>query len=324
MTDLAHPWWLLLLLAVLLVIGGYVAMQYRRHRRALQFANLEMLDQVAPKKWNWLGHIPIVFMVIGLMLLVIAFAGPQGDRKEPRNKATVVLVIDVSRSMEATDVAPSRLAAAQKAAKKFADDLTPGINLGIISYAATATTLVTPTPDRAAAKKAIDNLQLSERTATGEGIFAALDQIRTLNAVLGGSNAAPPARVVLESDGKETVPRDPDTARGSYAAARKAKEMKVPISTISFGTKTGTVDIDGDSIPVPVDDEALRKIAQLSGGNFFSASSLGELTKVYDTLQQQIGYETVKGDNSRPWLGFGLAAVLIAVLTAVLINRRLP
>ena len=324
MFDLATPWWLLILLLVVGLGAGYVYMQRRRHNRALKFANLDLLNSVVPTQRNRLRHVPIAVMLVGLILLTVALAGPQADRRIPRNKATVILVIDVSRSMNATDVAPSRIKAAQQAAKKFADDLTDGINLGLISYAGTAATLVSPTPDHNATKVAVDKLQLEDKTATGEGIYAAIQQIKTLNSVLGGDKGAPPARIVLESDGKETVPDDPDDPRGAFTAARKAKEERIPVNTISFGTSTGSVDLEGDRIPVPVDDESLNKIASLSGGEFFTASSLDELTKVYDTLQQQIGYETRKGDNSRPWLIAGTILVLLAAVGAVALNRRLP
>lgn len=323
----ANPWWLFLAVLVVVLVACYVYILRERRKRTLQFANLEILDQVTPRegRWaRWLRHAPIALLVVSLLLLVVAAAGPQADRKVPRNKATVILVIDVSRSMEATDVAPSRLKAAQAAAKKFADDLTEGINLGLISFAGTASNLVTPTPDHGATKAAIDKLQLADKTATGEGIFAGIQQIQTLNAVLGGQSGAPPARIVLLSDGKETVPDDPDDPRGAFTAARKAKEEKIPVSTISFGTTTGTVDLDGDRVPVPVDDETLRTIANLSGGTFFSASSIDELNKVYETLQKEIGYETRKGDDSRPWVITGTILAIIAVIGSLVINQRLP
>lgn len=323
----SNPWWLLLLLVVAGLAAAYVYIQRRRRKRALTFANLDVLDSVTPAErgWRrWLRHVPIAVLLVAMLILTIALAGPQAERKVPRNKATVILVIDVSRSMNATDVAPSRIKAAQQAAKKFADDLTDGINLGLISFAGTAATLVSPTPDHNATKRAVDKLQLDDKTATGEGIFAAIQQIQTLNAVLGGQNAAPPARIVLLSDGKQTVPDDPDDPRGGFTAARKAKEEKIPVSTISFGTKTGTVDLEGDRVPVPVDDDSLRKIANLSGGQFFTASSLDELNKVYSTLQQQIGYEKVKGDDYWPWLLVGTLLTLIAAFSALFINQRLP
>ncbi|MGC4932350.1 VWA domain-containing protein [Gordonia sp. DT30] len=323
----SNPWWLLLVLLVAVLAVCYVYVLRNRRKRTLQFANLEVLDRVIPtegRRTRWVRHAPIALLIVALLLLVVAAAGPQADRKVPRNKATVILVIDVSRSMESTDVAPTRLKAAQAAAKKFADDLTDGINLGLISFAGTASNLVTPTPDHNATKTAVDKLQLADKTATGEGIFAAIQQIQTLNAVLGGAAGAPPSRIVLLSDGKQTVPDDPEDPRGSFTAARKAKEENIPVSTISFGTATGTVDLDGDRVPVPVDDDSLHQIANLSGGTFFTASSLDELNKVYATLQKEIGYETRRGDASRPWIITGTVLAIAAVIGSLVINQRLP
>jgi Ca-activated chloride channel family protein len=235
-----------------------------------------------------------------------------------------MLVIDVSQSMRATDVSPSRLAAAQDAAKQFAAQLTPGINLGLIAYAGTATVLVSPTTNRDATKNAIDKLQLADRTATGEGIFTALQAIATVGAVIGGGDQPPPARIVLMSDGKETVPSNPDNPKGAYTAARTAKDQGVPISTVSFGTPYGYVEINGQRQPVPVDDETLKKIAQLSGGDSYNASSLEQLKAVFTNLQQQIGYETIKGDASVGWLRLGAVVLALAALASLLINRRLP
>jgi Ca-activated chloride channel homolog len=235
-----------------------------------------------------------------------------------------MLVIDVSQSMRATDVSPSRLAAAQVAAKQFAGQLTRGINLGLFAYAGTATVLVSLTTNRDATKAAIDKLQLADRTATGEGIFTALQAIATVGAVIGGGDEPPPARIVLMSDGKETVPSNPDRPKGAYTAARTAKDQGVPISTVSFGTPYGYVEINGQRQPVPVDDEMLKKIAELSGGQANTASSLEQLKEVFTTLQEQIGYETRKGDASAGWLRLGAVLLSSAALAALLINRRLP
>ncbi|WP_132994330.1 VWA domain-containing protein [Gordonia zhaorongruii] len=330
MSDLfAHPWWLLSVLLVFGLIGAYVWVLRRRRARSLRFANMDVLRSVAPAKADRFRHVPFAILTVGLLLLTIAMAGPMAERDVARNKATVVLVVDVSQSMKATDVAPSRLQAAQAAGKRFADDLTDGINLGLVSFAGTASTLVSPTPDHDATKKALDNLRLAEKTATGEGIFAGVQLIQTLNAALGGEDAAPPSRVVLLSDGKQTVPENPDDPRGGFTAARKAKEKKIPVSTISFGTLNGRVEIESpsggtESVGVPVDDESLHTIANLSGGDFFTASSLDELNKVYETLQKQIGYERQRGDNSRPWLIAGTLIAIIGSMAALFLNRRLP
>ncbi|TXI43159.1 MAG: VWA domain-containing protein [Mycobacterium sp.] len=322
--DFAHPWFFLFLLVVAGLVGLYVVVQVARQKRILRFANMELLESVAPKRPSRWRHLPAILLVASLVLLTVAMAGPQNDVRTPRNRAVVMLVIDVSQSMRATDVEPSRLAAAQEAAKQFADQLTPGINLGLISYAGTATVLVSPTVNREPTKLAIDKLQLADRTATGEAIFTALQAIATVGAVIGGGDGPPPARIVLMSDGKETVPSNPDNPKGAYTAARTAKDQGVPISTVSFGTPYGYVEINDQRQPVPVDEVMLKKIAELSDGNHYSAASLEQLKEVFSSLQDQIGYETVKGDASVGWLRLGALTLALAALAALLINRRLP
>ncbi|WP_066903659.1 VWA domain-containing protein [Millisia brevis] len=327
--DFASPWWLLFLLVVIGIGGGYAYAQVRRRKDAMRFSNFDLLEKVAPKQPEIVRHVPTALVLVGLLLLTVALAGPLTDQRVPRNRATVVLVVDVSLSMEATDVEPSRLAAAQEAGRNFAEGLTPGINLGLVAFAGTASVLVSPTTNREATKSAIDRLQLSERTATGEAIFAAIQSIDTLASVLGGGEDAPPARIVLLSDGKETVPESPDDPRGAYTAARQAAAKGIPVSTISFGTAYGTVVIDGadgspQQVRVPVDDPSLQEIADLSGGSFFTAQSLEELNDVYDTLEEQIGYEVVRGDASGPWMIAGVLFIAAGLATAVGTRQRLP
>ncbi|GAC57266.1 hypothetical protein GOHSU_18_00210 [Gordonia hirsuta DSM 44140 = NBRC 16056] len=325
----AHPWWLLTSLLVLVLVGAYVYEMRRRKARALRFANLDVLKTVTPQARDRFRHVPFALLATGLLLLTIALAGPLAERDVPRNRATVMLVVDVSNSMKATDVAPTRLQAAQAAGKRFADELTAGINLGLVSFAGTASNLVSPTPDHNATKNALGKLKLADKTATGEGIFAAIDQIQTLNSALGGDEHAPPSHIVVLSDGKQTVPESPDADRGGFTAARKAKEEGIPVSTISFGTMHGTVELEApdgrmERIPVPVDDESLRKIANIAGGHFYTAQSLDELNRVYSSLREQIGTERQRGDNSRPWLIAGSLLVLVGTLGALFLNRRLP
>jgi Ca-activated chloride channel homolog len=324
LSGFANVWFLLLLLVICAAVGLYIIVVRARRKRVLRFANMELLDQVAPKGPTRWRHVPAALLVAALALLTTAMAGPTNDVRVPRNRAVVMLVIDVSESMVATDVAPSRLGAAKEAGKQFADELTPGINMGLVAFAGSASLLVAPTTNRAVMKSAIDKLQAAERTATGEGIFTALQAIATVGAVLGGGNSPPPARIVLESDGKETVPMDADAPRGAYTAARAAKDQGVAISTISFGTPDGVVDINGQRAPVPVDDQTLQKITEISGGQAFHAGSLGELKDVYDTLQQQIGYETIRGDASAGWIRLGALVMAASVFAGVLINRRIP
>ncbi|NUS43367.1 MAG: VWA domain-containing protein [Mycobacteriaceae bacterium] len=327
-SHFASPVWLAFALVVLVVAVGYAVTQRRQRKRMLRFANLDLLEKVTTRKPNRFRHLPIALGLAGLLLLTVALAGPTAMYKVPRNRATVILVIDASLSMKATDVQPSRLAAAQTAAKKFVDSIPTGINLGLVAFSDAASVLVSPRTNRLEVRSAIDNMQLSAKSATGEGIFTALQAIQTLNSVLGGGNA-PAARIVMESDGRQTSPAGLDDPRGAYTAAREAKAKGVPVSTISFGTDAGTAEVPDDSgntqsVPVPVDDESLKKIANLSGGAFFKATNLADLHKAYDTLEQQIGYEKQRGDAGRPWTILATLVLTAAFAAALLIRRRLP
>jgi curved DNA-binding protein CbpA len=148
--------------------------------------------------------------------------------------------------------------------------------------------------------------------------------IATVGSVMGGGEGPPPARIVLESDGAENVPLDPNAPQGAFTAARAAKDQGVQISTISFGTPYGTVEFEGANIPVPVDDQTLQKICEITDGQAFHADSLESLKDVYTTLQHQIGYETVKGDASLAWILLGTFVMAGAVLAGLVLNRRLP
>lgn len=301
-----HPGYFLFLFVVVGLIGLYVAVQARRSRAK------------RPMRWR---HVPASLLVLSLGLFTIALAGPTHDIRVPRDRAVVMLAIDVSQSMRTTDVSPSRLAAAQDAAKQFADQLAPGIDLGLISYAGGATVLVSPTTDRDVTKHAIDELQLADRTATGEAIFTALQAIDTI------SGDEPSARIVVLSDGEETVPANPNDPKGAYTAARAARDRGVPISTISFslGKTFGYVEINNQRQPVPVgDDEMPRKIAELSGGEAYAAANLAQLEDAFTDVQEQFGYETIEADASAGWLRLGAVVLALAVLAALLTIRRLP
>jgi Ca-activated chloride channel family protein len=325
LSGFTSPLWFLLLVVVAALAVGYVWMQRRRRRQVLRFANLAMLERVAPHRQGWYRHLPVALLLAGLVLFTVALAGPTAEQKVPRNRATVMLVIDVSLSMRATDIEPTRIAAAQREAKRFVHDLTPGVNLGLVSFAGSATVLVSPTTERVSVMRAIDNLKLAEATGTGEAIFAALSSIEAFGAVVPDVQGPPPARIVLLTDGKQTVPTpDGDDSRGGFTAARAAAAAKVPISAISFGTAYGQVEINGERQPVPADDDSIRRIADLSGGQFYDAASAGQLSDVVSTLGEQIGYETKRADASKPWLIAGTLAAIVAAAGALAIGQRLP
>ena len=319
LAGFSAPAWLGLLAVVAALMVGYVWVQRRTRRYLLRFANLALLEQVAPRRAGWPRHIPAALLILALMLLTVSLAGPTANAQVPRDRATVMLVIDVSLSMNSTDVTPTRLAAAQDAALSFIRTLPPGINLGIESFAGSATVLVSPTTDRDLAVRAIQTLKLAESTATGDALAAALNALDEVNQLIPApGQGPPPGRIVLMSDGKQNAGRD------EFAVARQAGAAHIPIDTISFGTPYGTVDIQGEQAPVPVDDDSLAKVAQLSGGQFYPAESNQQVHEVYDSLAQQIGYQTVHKDVSKPWLILGTLTCLAAAAAALVLSQRLP
>jgi Ca-activated chloride channel homolog len=315
LSGFQRPAMLLFGLVPLALLAVYLIVQARRRERLRRFTG----SSVQQSFWR---HIPIAVSLVGLALLTIALATPTHDMRIPRNRAVVMLVIDVSQSMRATDVTPDRLQAAEQAAGQFASQLTPGIDLGLVAFAGTPYLLVPPTVQHQATLDALQHLQFADSTATGEAIFTALHAIAATAVVSGG--APPPARIVLLSDGGENMPADPNDPHGAYTAARLAKDQGVPISTISFGTRGGFVDLDGERIPVPVETEEMTTIAQLSGGQPYRATDISELNRSYDAIKQEIGYRTVPGPASAGWLRLAVITATIATVLALLINRRLP
>lgn len=300
----------------LALLAVYVLVQARRRRRLRRFTEADVPQ--SPTR-----HIPIAVSLLSLVLLTIALATPTHDMRIPRNRAVVVLVIDMSQSMRATDVPPNRLKAAEEAASQFASQLTPGINLGLVGFAGTPYLLVPPTPQHQATIEALKKLDFADSTATGEAIFTALHAV-SATAITGG-DTPPPARIVLLSDGKENKPSNPsDPHDGAYTAARLARDEGVPISTISFGTKTGEIEMDGQRVAVPVSTDQMKMIAKLSGGQSYTAGNVDELSKSYNAIEKDIGYRTVPGPGSAGWLRLGVITALIATALALLVNRRLP
>ena len=319
--NFAHPAWLAAGVLVAALAVGYVVAQRRTRRHTLRFANFELLDRVAPNRPGRLRHLPTAVILVALVLLTVAMAGPTAEARTPRNRATVMLAIDVSLSMQATDVAPNRLAAAQAAATQFVNDLTPGVNLGIVSFAGIATVLVPPTTDRAAATQAIAGLKLDERTATGGAIISclqAIDRFSKILAAADGTTGPVPARIVMMTDGKRTV------GRTEQDAAQQAAAAKVPVSMIAFGTDHGSITYQGTQIPVPLDTRSMQQIAAISGGDFHTASTAEELRSVYSQLSEQIGYETTQQDVSRPWLIAGTMLTILGAATALAVSARIP
>jgi Ca-activated chloride channel family protein len=316
--------WLLLAVAALAL--AYVFAQRRRSRYAVRFTNLRLLDRVAPKRPAWRRHVPASLFLAMLALLVVGFARPQAEVQVPRERATVLVAVDVSRSMLATDVPPDRLTAAKEAAREFVADLPEQFNVGLVGFAGTASVFVPPATDRAAVNAGIDRLAEGAAgragTAIGDAIATSLDQIRTLDAA--ADEDVPPARVVVLSDGANTAGQDPEEA------ATLATELGVPVDAISFGTESGTIDGGtgsnggGGGQPVPVDGQTLQSVADATGGNYFEAGSAQELRAAYADIGSSVGYETETQDISARFIGIGLVLAALAALASLFWFARLP
>ncbi|HKH54166.1 MAG TPA: VWA domain-containing protein [Propionibacteriaceae bacterium] len=307
--------WLLLLIPAL--VGLYLLLVQRKRNRNKQVGRT-MFDLVIPRDRTWLRHLAVGLSILSLLTLTLAFAKPKDEVSIPRERATIVVTIDVSLSMEATDVKPTRLEAAKAAAKDFVTSLPPKFNVALVSFAGTATTVVPPTLDRGAVTAAIANLRPDRSTAIGEGIFTSLAALAQVPPDPDNPDAVVPARVVLLSDGKTQVGRTSDEA------AEAAKEQRVPVYTIAYGTAEGYIEIGGRQEPVPVDKAELAKVAKISGGEAYTASSAGELKQVYKDIGSSVGKEKVDREVTARYAGFGLGFAILAALGMVSLGARWP
>jgi Ca-activated chloride channel family protein len=311
----ASPYRLLILLAVAALVAAYL-WRLRGPSYAVRFTELDLLASVAPRGPGWRRHVPAGLLLLALVGLTTAFARPVADVQVPRERATIVVALDTSASMTATDVSPDRLTAAKASAQAFIDRLPKQFNVGLVSFNAVASVVVTPTQDHAAVKDAVGALQLGGGTAIGDAVGASLDAVR---AVPGGSGTTPPpARIVLLSDGGNTV--GSSVSSGAQAAAAAG----VPVSTIAYGTPDGTVLIQGRLIPVPVDGPALQSLAQATGGQSYAAQSGEELNGVYADIGSQVGYTTQRKEVTAILTGVGLLAAAAAAGTSLLWGSRFP
>jgi len=323
--DSARLW---LLLGVAAMAVGYLIAQRRRGRYAVRFSDTSLLDSVAPRHPGLRRHVVAVLFLGVASAMVLAVAGPARTERVPREHATVVLTIDTSLSMGATDVDPSRMDAAKQAALAFLDSAPDTLDIGLVSFNGIPVIRMVPTRNRAAVAASIRSLQLGESTATGDAIFASIDAISAAPDAQQADPAAgsdPTSIVVLLSDGTPTVGRSVDSA---VAAANDAG---IPVSTVSLGTADGQVTIDDRNnpgqkvtVPVPVDEQTLSDIADATGGKFFTAASTKELSSVYDNIGTAIGFEDVDRDITDWFIGGALALAAITGLFNLAWFQRLP
>lgn len=307
-----EPWRLAILGAPLALLVAYVVAQRSRRKYALRFTSVDLLASVAPRRPGWQRHVSAVLMLAALSALVLGFARPSATKKVARQRGTVLLAIDTSGSMAATDVTPTRLVSAQSAARRFISGLPAGLKIGLLQFDTTARVLVAPTADHVPVLAGVDQLAIGGGTATGVAIDIALDAVAALPPGADGKKA--PAAIVLMSDGSPTIGQSGQTPDETVTAATAAaKKAGVPIDTIAFGTSSGTVTIQGETVPVPADPDAMAKIASGSGGKSFTATTGNQLNAVYDQIRRTVGFDTVRTDITEWFTGL---ALLLAVLTA--------
>lgn len=335
--TLLWPDMLWLLLAVPMLAGGYVLLLRRRKSATLRYASLDLVRAAIGPRQRLRRHVPPLLLLTAMIVAIVAVARPSAVVTLPSGQRTIVLAIDVSLSMSATDVEPNRLGAAQAAARAFIVEQPPDVRIGIVSFAGTAALIQPPTVDRDAATAAVNRLQLDRHTAIGSGILVSLatlfpQQSLDLDAVIFGDGRALPPRplpgrgaadfvpaapashksaaIILLTDGRNT------TGPGPVEAARMAAERGVRVFTVGFGTASGaTVSGEGWSIYMRFDEEALRAIADITHAEYFHAGSAQALHSVYQALNATLVLE--RNETELTAL-FAAAAALLAMVAAVL------
>jgi Ca-activated chloride channel family protein len=314
-------WRLLFLFAPAALLVAYLVVQRLRPRTSLRFTSVDLLASVAPRRPGWQRHVPTAALLAALAVMILAFAQPARAIRTPRQRATVMLVLDTSGSMVAADVAPTRLAAAQQGARNFVNALPSGVQVGLESFSSNAQVLVSPTTDRTTVLSAIDGLQASGGTATADALYLALNAISALPAASRGQAA--PAAIVLMSDGSPTIGRDGlPPSDSAIAAASAAKQANVKVDTIAYGTQNGEIEVNGEIFPVPADPTAMAQIASTSGGRTFTAQTASQLKSVYDQIGRAVGYEVHRRQVTAWFTAIAIGLAVAGALGALIWTQR--
>jgi Ca-activated chloride channel family protein len=316
------PVGLLALLVVPVAVAAYVAVDRRRERHAARFATPALFPNVVARAPGRLRHVPAAVLLVGVAALLTGFARPHATTSVPREEATVILALDVSRSMTAKDVQPSRLGAAQIAAGQFLEQLPESFRVGVVVFATRAQVATPPTHDRDIARAALREIRFGQGTALGEAIQLSLQVARSVQAER--PDEPPPASILLISDGAQT--------QGEITpaqAAQRARSAGVPVYTVVLGTPDGVVERDlpggfRERVRVPPDPAALRQVAATSGGEFFQAVDQERLSRVYEELGSRLGERQKRTEITVAFAGAGLALFLAAGALSMLVLRRLP
>jgi Ca-activated chloride channel family protein len=313
-----NPIWLLGLLALPLLVLVQAARQRRVRRYAVRFTGVANLKLAAAGGGpSWRRHVPSALVLAALALLSLALARPQHTVAVPVGRASVMMVTDHSLSMEAEDVQPSRLAAAQAAAHNFLSRLPSEVKVGVVAYSDVPDTVQTPTSDHSAARRVIDGQQPGGATDTGDALAVAIQSL-TASTTNGKRD---PASIVLLSDGRTTTGRNP------VPVARAAGKLHIPINTVSLGTENALIPNPGGFGPpvgVPPDPATLRQIAKVSGGRAFTAEDDAQLSSIYKSLGSQLGTEGRKSQITAAFALGGIALLIAGVAASIRISGRLP
>jgi Ca-activated chloride channel homolog len=313
--SFANPLGLVGLMLVPLALGAQLHSRRRALRYAIRFPALSTLRVAAADAVSWRRHVPIGLLLAGIAALALALARPRITHQVAIDQASIMLVTDHSGSMAATDVHPSRLAAAQQAADTFISRLPSGVRVGAVAFSSAPDAAQGPETTHAAARAIIDGESAGGATATGDALQVALQLLR------GADAKHPPSAIVLLSDGSANAGADP------LSVARTSGRDHIPIYTVALGTPDGvlqTPDPFEPSVPVPPDPALMRQIAKASGGRTFNAQSAGELSSIYTKLGSRLASTTRKSDITALFAAGGLVLVLVAAAGSARLSGRLP
>jgi len=308
------PWLLLGLLAIPLLVGLYVTSQRRRRAYAVRFTNLALLNQVMGKGPGFRRHLPAILFIAGLAGLLLSMARPQASIRVPKGQTSVVLAVDVSGSMAATDVQPTRIQAAINAGRTLIDKLPGNAQVGLVIFSSQAQVVAPLTQDKGSVKDALGTLAPRGGTAIGDAIQVAVAQLAK---TVDPTSKQPQAMVVLLTDGSSNTGVDP------IAAAGRAKEDHIPVQTIGVGQRNQTT-LLGGRIVDGVDEQTLQAIASATAGHYYFAADQRQLNQIYSELGQRIGWVTTKLDLTVPLLAFGTIILVIGGLFSLRWFRLLP
>jgi len=307
-----HPLILVALVAIPLLIWWYAGQQRRRAEAASAFAAPKLAASVTPQRPRWRRHVPMLVLALALAVLIVAAARPQRVEAVPVDTASIMLANDTSGSMAATDVAPTRVRAAQHAASSFLSNVPDSIQVGLVEFNSKVTVLQSPTSDHTLVREVLGQLKITGGTAIGDAIKTSL---RMLTANKKAGTKQPPAAIVLLSDGGSDVGSDPITA------AQQAAADHIPIYTVVLGTAHGTVTEKRASgtvtVPVPPDPQELQQIASISHGESFSATDATKLDTVYKRLGSQLAHKRVKREITSTFAGGGLALLVLGAVASL-------